>query len=231
MRIVLINSFLHIFVIEVNTIENINSITKIISNIILIIGGFWGVGFLKGLKEKSINATFGYYTMLKIRINYFLKMLKTYKDELLDRLIPDNDRVELEESTSLFFQDVLDEYSSNAAETLSFLKNSDDQIPTNVEWISNYDSFIEFLNDATKMNKEEFHICKDERLYNKFKTDYYDTHIAAMEALIREINTAQEVLCKKMDKERKLSNCFTQFKNFLIDIKNKCKTEKQEKAE
>ena len=41
-------------------IETTNSIVDIFTGIILIVGGLWGVAFLKTLKEKSINAIFGY---------------------------------------------------------------------------------------------------------------------------------------------------------------------------
>lgn len=196
-------------------IETTSSVIDIFTGIVLIVGGFWGVAFLKSLKEKSINAIFGYYTMLKVRINFFIKTFNSYKNEILDRLIPEDEREDIEESRSLFIEEIIAKCSKNATETIEFLKNADNQMPIDTEWMDKYGTFLDFLIDMENIQDSMFYKYEfdDEAEYETTKNNYYNINYNNMNQMLKEIDNKQKYMSEKICKKSLFSQLIKKIKS------------------
>lgn len=177
-------------------ISSTENIVNIIVGIVAIIGGFAAIMYFRKLREKRLNASFSYLSRLKVRIHYLHGTYKIYSEDIMRRFVPEDSRRSPESSKSLFIKKVIDNFSNLASETLEFLKNTDDQMPSGIGWTSMLDKFLVFLEDCEKINIENFYLWSD--LENK--DEYISSNLNNMEEMLNLIETYQTKIEQKICK-------------------------------
>lgn len=196
---------LHIIILETSSssssIEFVEKIVNIITGLLVAFGSVGGIVFLKKLKEKRLNATFGYFSRLKVRIHFLSTTFKAYNDILLDRLIPVQNRRAIDLTKLPFIEEIIAQFSNTANETIEFLKKEDNQIPGDLNWIEKYDLFLEFLEDFQNINNLAYYKYCTGNLEEK-KNNYYIQHLKNMDDMLIAINQCQKDLEKKLCKPK-----------------------------
>lgn len=122
----------------------------------------------------------------------------------MDRLIPEDEREDIEESKSLFIEEIICKCSNNAKETIEFLKNADNQMPIDTTWMDKYGDFLDFLIDIENIQDPMFHKFEfdDDAEYKTAKKDYYEHHYQNMNLMMQGIDTKQKGMSEKICKDR-----------------------------
>lgn len=195
-----------IFVEEQTTngvLENIDLIVNILSGLAVLIGGVFATLFFKTLREKSLNATFGYFSRLKVRMNSLLHIFTNNSTEILNRLfIPDGERREDDPQKTAFIDELISKFSKEAKETREFLKKEDDQMPGSRNWVDNYTTFLEFLEDCENLQNPMYYKNIEASEIN----EYYKTHTENMKAMLNAIDIRQKELENKLCKRHSKKN-------------------------
>lgn len=177
--------------------SDVETFSSIMVNIIVILGGILGLLYCKKLKEKQMNATFSYLTQLKVRLQILQTMYATHENEIMERFIPETKRREDACAKSSFINDIVDEFSRNALETLKFLQESQEQMPASKDWVDKYEILIEFLLDAEHLSMHTFYkwIEDDEK---QERDSYLQKHKKNLNELLSDIKTEQQKNIKIM---------------------------------
>lgn len=180
-----------------NFLGDVETISNIVVNIVVIIGGILGILYCRKLKEKQINAAFNYLAQLQVRLRTLQTLYNSYENQIMGRFIPETKRREDADATSSFINDIIDEFSRNALETLKFLQNSQEQMPASKDWIDKYDVLIEFLLDAEHLSLHTFFkwIDDDDK---QLRTTYLQKHKKNLDELLDDIKSEQEKNIKKI---------------------------------
>lgn len=176
----------HIIQILVNNIDSGKDLSYIFLNVILGMGAFRGLEYLKMYKEKRDAATFTFWIQLRVRMVEIKSWLES-EHGLIDCLYDKNIRSAWE-SESGADEERIDCFKKLVQETFRFVKSSSDQMPVYSGWTDDYNRFITFLNDII-----QFDISNGEK-YFKFEK----------ECSINERNKYVEEICmviEKMSKE------------------------------
>lgn len=176
---------------------DVETISNIVVNIVVIIGGILGLLYYRKLKEKQMNAAFSYLAQLQVRLKTLQTLYISYEKQIMKRFIPETKRREDADATSSFINDIIDEFSKSALETLKFLQDSQEQMPASKEWIDKYDILIEFLLDAEHLSMHTFFKWIDDD-DNQLRTTYLQKHKKNLTELLNDIKTEQEKNIKKM---------------------------------
>ncbi len=186
------------------TVDNVESFSNIITNIIVIIGGVFGILYLQKLREKQIDATFSYLARLKIRLQYILDIMIKYKLQILDRFIISNKRRNsiANVATSSF---VLEQLALRSKETIQFLMDSDDQVPASENWLEYCDILLEFLEDCEKLLEKDYYkwVPDKDTDTEKLQEEYYEKHKTNIELMLNSIRNNQKEIQEKLFKKRK----------------------------
>jgi len=174
------------------------SVLTIIIDLLVAIAGVIGIRYFYYIKSKKLNATFSYFSRLKVRLYLMNSILESNKDAFLNRLIPESLRLDLGPEKASVINDDIDRLIDTANETLGFFKTEEDQFPASLEWISNYDLLLDFLYDCVKMKDIKYYKWKDN--YKNEQQNYYDKHRKNLEDMIDSISKQQEELNKKLFK-------------------------------
>lgn len=175
------------------------NITTIILNFFVVIIGLCGARYLYKLKEKRLNATFTYYSRLKVRLQILSFILQENKDEILDRFIPVNNRHEAELNRSGIIRDSIEELVSTANDTILFLKTEEEQMPASIDWSEHYCTLLELLYDCRHIGNENYFKWSSD--YKMKQEKYYETHLKNLEYMQEKISERQIDLEEKMFKE------------------------------
>ena len=180
-----------------NYLDGIETISSIIVNIIVALGGVLGLLYYRKLREKQKNAVFSYLTQLKVRSETLYALYITYEQQIMECFIPETKRRRDLDSTSSFIDKIIDEFSQCAAETLEFLKNSNEQMPASKEWSEEYDILIEFLLDAKHLSMGTYYkwISDDDKEQRK---TYAARHKNNLKKILEDITEKQNENISKM---------------------------------
>lgn len=126
-------------------LTNSNTIVNIFVNIFVMVGGILGFNYVRQLREKQKNSAFNYLTRLNVRIRNLYALLSTYKNDILNYILPKEDRRELTPEKSIIIPKVINSLAQNAKEILIFLKNEEDQMPAQKGWVKSFNDFVDFL--------------------------------------------------------------------------------------
>lgn len=173
------------------------TISNICVNVVVVVGGVLGLLYYSKLREKQANAVFSYLTQLQVRIKILYVLYTTYKNQIMERFIPETKRRSEPDSTSSFIDKVITEFAQYASETLDFLKESQEQMPASEDWSNKYEILIEFLLDAEHLSIKTFYKWINDDA-GKQREDYVTTHTKNLEKILHDIKTEQGKNIKKM---------------------------------
>lgn len=186
-------------------------ILKIIIEIIVALAGVYGIRYFYKLRIKNYNATFGYYTRLKVRLHKMQTILnKEYKDYILDRFVQEIHRKDINMEQAANINADIEELASNAKETLSFLKKEDEQMPASEDWNQYYNVLLDFLEDCERIMDAKYY--KWESNFSNNKGNYYKLHNENLKKMIECIDQQQALLQKKIYRKDLLSKFVSLFK-------------------
>ena len=184
---------------SVETIDILSTIDKLLTvglNVILIIGGICGISYLAKLKNKEREAIFGYYTQLKVRIQYLYDIFDKYHDDILSCFIPPQHRKPWDASKAMFIQNIINQFADCASETLLFLKKQDNQVPASLGWSKKYSLFLSFLTDCELIKNKNYYKWVND--YDVYTSKYLKTHKENMESMIKDISSKQLEIEEKL---------------------------------
>lgn len=198
---------LHIIILENNTntslLDSIDAIINIAIGIISIIGGLLGIFLLKTLREKNLNATLGYFSRLKVHIHLLKSTFDNYHTEILYRFIPENSRVDSDHTKSSFISDIICNFSNEASDTLTFLKNEDNQMPADNNWMAKYDILLDFLEDMKQIKQCKFYKFDMSDDFDEIADEYYKKHSENLSNMLKSIENHQNKIQNKLYKKNK----------------------------
>lgn len=176
---------------------NAETISNIIVNIVVTLGGILGLLYYRKLKEKQMNAAFSYLTQFQVRLKTLQTLFIEYENQIMERFIPETKRREDADAISSFINEIINEFSRNALETLKFLQESQEQMPASKDWINKYEILIEFLLDAEHLSMPTFYkwIDDDE---NQLRDRYVKKHKKNLAELLNDIKKEQQKNIKKI---------------------------------
>lgn len=226
------NSFIDwlksIYVLIANNHESLTNVISVISDafdlflsILIFIGGVFGIGYLKNLHEKSLNATFGYYAQLKVRIHLLNTTFVENKEYILDRFVPDDKRKLIDPAKEAFIKREIEQFIENANETHEFLKNAIDQVPCSFDWAQKYTILLDFLEDVSKLKNLTYYKWSKDPFEQKEK--YFKLHNDNMESLLKDIKTQEIKIQRKMHRKQRI---WTFLKENIFHISKKQTSEK-----
>lgn len=186
-------------------ISDANNISEIIVNIVVVIGGIWGLAYVGKLREKQRDATFSYLTRLSVHLQYFYEILNNYRDEIMDRFLPQGLRREIGANRAPIVEGAIKHMAENAKETLNFLMNQDNQMPAQKGWAENLNIFVKFLIDIEQMGEKEYYkwINDNQQQIN----EYYDNNKNNIKQMLKMIYERQYKLEKKIFKREHTNQC------------------------
>ena len=166
---------------------NAETISNIIVNIVVTLGGILGLLYYRKLKEKQMNAAFSYLTQFQVRLKTLQTLFIEYENQIMERFIPETKRREDADAISSFINEIINEFSRNALETLKFLQESQEQMPASKDWINKYEILI--------MHTFYKWIDDDE---NQLRDRYVKKHKKNLAELLNDIKKEQQKNIKKI---------------------------------
>lgn len=191
-----INSLMDMIVAN-NFWSDVETISNIVVNIVVILGGILGLLYYRKLKEKQMNAAFNYLTQLQVRLKTLQTLYISYENQIMERFIPETKRREDADAISSFINEIIVEFSANALETLNFLQKSQEQMPASKDWLVKYEILIEFLLDAEHLSMPTFYKWIDDDK-KQLRTVYSQKHKKNLAELLNDIKIEQGKNIKKM---------------------------------
>ena len=176
---------------------NAETVSNIVVNAFVILGGVLGLLYYRKLKEKQMNAAFSYLAQLQVRLKTLQTLYISYEDQIMERFIPETKRRVDADSVSSFINEIIDEFSRTALETLKFLQESQEQMPASKEWTDKYEILIEFLLDAEHLSIQTFYKWIDDDK-NQLREKYLQKHKKNLAELLSDIKREQEKNIEKM---------------------------------
>ena len=182
--------FCHIIEPEASLIDFLCKIAELIGNVIIIIGGIFGIVYIKKLKEKRLNAAFGFFSKFSLRLKSISYLFEQNKNTILNSLVNPSDRSKLADIDNSYSQKSVDELVKKALETINFLMEENDQMPVFIGWIDKYNNFISFLETICQLSNSNFF------LWNEFdetkQEEFYNTHSENIKGMIDDIYKFQK---------------------------------------
>lgn len=199
---------------QIDSFEQVFSIGEriltILIELLVAVAGVYGIRYFYKLKVKNYNATFGYYSRLKVRLHKLLTILnKEYKDYILDRFVQEEYRpdVNLEQAGNIKY-DII-ELATDAKETLAFLKKEDDQMPASEDWNKHIDVLLDFLEDCERIQDDKFFKWQSD--FKAQKDTYYELHNSNLKTMLDCIDEQQAVLQEKIYRKPLFSRIMSLF--------------------
>lgn len=177
-----------------DVLPSVDTFSNIIVNIVVIAGGILGFNYVRKMREKQFDASFSYLTRINVRLKFFRVMLEEYKDEIMDRFLQKSLRRDISPDRIELVDDAIKLISDNAAETLKFLQDENNQIPAQRGWVKCFNRFIDFLIDCEQLGEDSYFKWMDNEHSDDKKEIYYKDTINNIEELLSMVNAQQEKL-------------------------------------
>lgn len=202
------DEFMVFLIMATNTIDNIDyidNIEKAISillNVITGVGIIIGLGYLKSLKDKTYTAAFGFWSQFYNRIYELLRWLKADNSIISNMYSPqarrmwENDLIEVNDRTK--------EFKEKVQSMLEFMMQESDQMPAYIGWADDYNKLMEFFYDIIQYDicniHDFFKFCEPVNIEEK--NNYCKKIIETMEHICKEIKNRQEILEKRIYRDK-----------------------------
>lgn len=121
-----------------------DTVSEIAVRIVTFIGIVIGIGYIHSLKIKRGEAVFGFWSKLKIRLKKISTALRN-DNGLINNLYDSKRRLQYEAATPAAV--TVQEFRNNVAETVSFLRDAEDQMPAYTGWTEDLNVIIEFASN------------------------------------------------------------------------------------
>lgn len=179
----------------------LEKIVVIIVNIIVIVGGIIGLRHIEKLKEKRMNASFGYFVQLNVRLHALKSLLKEYKAEIMDRFIPEGKRTPFKVEKAGIIRSMIEDFSRRAKETQDFLMHAPEQVSCGEGWFEAYTKLLELLEDGINISNPLYHKWSDD--FTAQKEQYYQEHFANLKRMLDYIKDQENDIESKLFKKSK----------------------------
>ena len=178
----------------------LESYCNIISDILVGVVAIIGVGCLKPLKDKTLSATFNFWSQLRVRLLTIKKWLEQ-DCGLLDNLYSPESKININiltpEDTRIM------EFKKNVQSTLEFIENSNDQMPAYIGWSKDYSQMIAYLEDMIvydigdprRFFKFQHQITESDR--KKYRDEICTTIFKICHGIEEKQNQIEKRLCEK----------------------------------
>ena len=193
-------------------VVTIKNASDIFVNAVVIVGGAMGISYIWRAREKQKEATFGYLTKLNIRLIELRKALVDFKAEIMDCFVPADYMREIPGDRIRLITDVRAHFSSEASETLQFIKKEDSQFPAQKGWSKEIEKLIGFLVDCERIQYKSFFCVSGENSeqVDEAKEKYYEGILNNINKLIKMVGERQEKL-----EEELFENLFDKIKGLF----------------
>lgn len=179
-------------------LEGGNNLAGMITAVLGGICALNGIRYLTILRQKKVAATFSFEAQLYARL-YELKLLLDGDELLLTNFFSDSARKEWGDQRAAPEVEVNQFYIA-AQETLSFIKNAEDQMPAYSDWVSDYAMLIQFLVDVLHFDirdsKNRFKYIKPCSMTER--TALYNSTCAMLDKLMGGIKEDQTTTTKAL---------------------------------
>ena len=194
-------------------VETLKIASDIFVNMVVVVGGVRGISYIWRAREKQKEAIFGYLTKLNIRLIELRKTLLDFKAEIMDCFGPADYMREIPGDRIRLIKDVIENFSSEASETLQFIKKEDSQFPAQKGWSKKIEKLVGFLVDCERIQYKAYFCVSGENSgkVDEAKEKYYKDALDNIDDLIKMVGERQEELEKKL-----FENLFDKIKR-LID--------------
>lgn len=194
-------------------VETLKIASDIFVNMVVVVGGVMGISYIWRAREKQKEAIFGYLTKLNIRLIELRKTLLDFKAEIMDCFGPADYMREIPGDRIRLIKDVIENFSSEASETLQFIKKEDSQFPAQKGWSKKIEKLVGFLVDCERIQYKAYFCVSGENSgkVDEAKEKYYKDALDNIDDLIKMVGERQEELEKKL-----FENLFDKIKR-LID--------------
>lgn len=187
---------IHIILEELSQPHLISDFVELMSKIVIGVVSIIGIMYIKPLKDKTMTATFTFWSQLKVRLTEIRVRLEAdegilwniYEQKSQEKLSPTMPRVQ--------------ELKKEIQNTLDYIKNTPDQMPAYQGWSGDYTRLISLLEDCLV-----YDICDDKHHFKLVTDDDeiivdYNTEIRAIISKIcSEIDRRQKYIEKKIVKK------------------------------
>ena len=174
-------------------LDSLNTVTGIFLSIIMGVSMIFGMRYLKSLREKKLDASFSFWSQIKLKIirlhNYLL-----WDKEIINNFYSPESRIRWEEKEVAIQQ--LQEVKKIAVDILKYLDETPDQMPAYIGWSEDMLKFEDFLSKLV-----QYDICKNDSMFltnsivEKEERDAYYADICnTMQSLIDGIQSGQAYL-------------------------------------
>lgn len=171
----------------------IDTIIKIATGVIAIIG----LRYIKPLKDKTLGATFNFWSQLKVRLIRIEVRLEADKG-ILKNIYAKTDR----DSVESLAPDInrVKELKNDIEDTIDFIRKTPDQMPAYQGWSKDYFSLLFMLEECIV-----YDICDNERHFKKIlnyedKIDYRNEMCNLINKICKGIDERQNKLEKQIIK-------------------------------
>ncbi len=179
--------------------DNIKNVAEVFAAIIGGVCAIRGIYWLKGLRDKKIAATFGFWSQLAIKLKMLKKRLEN-NHNLINNLYSSEVKKYWHNISAPPEQEPLDEFKGLVEEILSFIKDAPDQMPAYRGWTDDYSKLVDFLDDilyydvsvSDAMFKFEDSCSAEDR------DKYIDATCEIVSHLIEEIEKTQKSIEKEL---------------------------------
>ena len=188
-------------------VETLKIASDIFVNMVVVVGGVMGISYIWRAREKQKEA------ILNIRLIELRKTLLDFKAEIMDCFGPADYMREIPGDRIRLIKDVIENFSSEAGETLQFIKKEDSQFPAQKGWSKKIEKLVGFLVDCERIQYKAYFCVSGENSgkVDEAKEKYYKDALDNIDDLIKMVGERQEELEKKL-----FENLFDKIKR-LID--------------
>lgn len=201
--------------------ENIKNIAEVFAAIIGGVCAIKGIYWLKGLRDKKIAATFGFWSQLAIKLKMLKKRLES-NHNLINNLYSIEAKKSWLNISAPPEKESLNEFKGLVEEILSFIKDAPDQMPAYRGWTDDYSKLVDFLDDILyyDVSIPNAMFKFDDPCSVEDRDKHLDDICKILSHLIEEIEKAQ----KSIEKELCVREC-----NLVLRLKKRFK-QKQTKS-
>lgn len=181
--------------------ENIKNLAEVFAAIIGGVCAIKGIYWLKSLRDKKIEATFGFWSQLAIKLKFLKKRLEN-NHNLINNLYSRKAKEPWLNVSAPPEKEPLNEFKGLAAEIVPFIKDAPDQIPAYRGWTDDYSKLVEFLDDILyyDISMSDAMFKFEDPCLVKERDKYVDNICKIMSRLIQEIEKAQKGIEKELCK-------------------------------
>lgn len=171
--------------------ELIEIYANIFSSILTGVVAILGLGYLKPLKDKTLSATFTFWSQLSVRLMVVQKWMKL-DPSVLNNMYSPEARMGLTALTS--DEDRIKGFKNAIQSTIDYIESAEDQMPAYRGWSGDYTKLISYLGDMLV-----YDVCDSEH-YFKFSTHATDED---RNEYCKEICETIDKICTEIEKRQK----------------------------